>query len=446
MSERRYYFLASLLFLLLLLLLLVSSIPYVYFGIGLLLLCYPLIFDRSRRGFLPILMFHSVSDSYNRFPNSQLTVSRRNFLNFMHYLKFRGYATLSLNESEQYIRGERHWRRAVALTFDDGFLDNWINVAPVLEAYQQKGTIFISYDFIEKSRDIRQRRELHAKTGNLHEWGYLSEGELLVMQRSGCFDFHPHGVTHTWLFSGPELTGFHLPGDRSWWLDWNRYPAEKPDWITFYPQSRCRWGTPLFTYGKSLGVRRFFPDKVQITTFMQQVGRLNPPLTEDQLFKTWDDLFADREVPGKYESDSDYNARVLSELQQTRSYLEELLRYKCPYFCWPGGGKSSDTVKIAYEQIGYRLTTTGQQETSNRFGVPSKWFYRISAGYSKLFENRLWNLFKFIGHVETYRRNYNWILVFGLIEAIEMLAHKLGKTRRRNDWVFNPQTIKWDQP
>jgi len=92
------------------------------------------------------------------------------------------------------------------------------------------------------------------------------------------------------------------------------------------------------------------------------------------------------------------------------------------------------------------LTTTGQQETSNRFGVPSKWFYRISAGYSKLFENRLWNLFKFIGHVETYRRNYNWILVFGLIEAIEMLAHKLGKTRRRNDWVFNPQTIKWDQP
>jgi hypothetical protein len=27
-----------------------------------------------------------------------------------------------------------------------------------------------------------------------------------------------------------------------------------------------------------------------------------------------------------------------------------------------------------------------------------------------------------------------------------MLAHKLGKTRRRNDWVFNPQTIKWDQP
>ena len=445
MLERKLYFLASSFYLTAFIYLLVCSIPFHLILAALLIILYPFVFDRSRRGFLPILMFHSVSDNYHRFCSSHLTVSRRNFNNFMRFLKMRGYVTLTLDEAEDFMRGKRQHQRAVVLTFDDGFLDNWVNVTPILESYQQHGTVFVSYDFIIKDSRVRPRNELNSRKTELEEWSYLSEGETLAMHNCGCMEFYPHGVSHTTYVSGPELVGFHLPGTRSWWLDWNHDPTQKPFWIDVYPRSRVPWGVPLFTTGKALEARRFFPDREQLKKFQEIVSTLSQPLSQEQLFSIWDDLFGEREVAGVFETDDDYLERLKDELEKTKLYLENLLGKECTYFCWPGGGKERESIEMAYQAVGYRFTTTKQQGTPNRCGAGGKWFFRISAGYSKLFENRLWNILKFISHVETYRRNYNWIVLFGLIEITELCSVKMGRARRNNDWIFKASDTYWDQ-
>ena len=43
----------------------------------------------------------------------------------------------------------------VVLTFDDGYLDNWVAVMPLLRKYGQKAIIFMSTDFIDPTSQSR---------------------------------------------------------------------------------------------------------------------------------------------------------------------------------------------------------------------------------------------------------------------------------------------------
>lgn len=99
-----------------------------------------------RRIHVPILMYHYVgtlppeADPYR----VNLTVSRELFRAHLQYLAEGGYTTVSLADLEQALReGVELPEKPVILTFDDGHIDHYTNVFPLLREFGQTGTFFL---------------------------------------------------------------------------------------------------------------------------------------------------------------------------------------------------------------------------------------------------------------------------------------------------------------
>ncbi|MBI5669275.1 MAG: polysaccharide deacetylase family protein [Chloroflexi bacterium] len=99
-----------------------------------------------RRMRVPILMYHYVSDlppdadQYRR----ELTITPDLFLAHLAYLKEQGYETISLYQlDEALLNGAPLPAKPVILTFDDGYIDHYVNVFPALQTYGFTATFFI---------------------------------------------------------------------------------------------------------------------------------------------------------------------------------------------------------------------------------------------------------------------------------------------------------------
>lgn len=96
----------------------------------------------SPLGGIRILAYHRVSneDLYN----TGLTISVSNFERQIRYLKM-NYNILTLEEAVQILNnGQKPSPKSVAITFDDGYEDNYVNAFPILKRYGIPATIFLS--------------------------------------------------------------------------------------------------------------------------------------------------------------------------------------------------------------------------------------------------------------------------------------------------------------
>ena len=76
---------------------------------------------------VPVLMYHHVSPAAGA-----VTVSPAHFADQMAMLAREGYTTLSARAFSEYLAGKPVPAKSVMLTFDDGYLDNWVHAHPVL--------------------------------------------------------------------------------------------------------------------------------------------------------------------------------------------------------------------------------------------------------------------------------------------------------------------------
>src|SRR5690625_3549760 len=79
---------------------------------------------------IPVLMYHHVGPT-----GGSLTVSAEHFEQQIRGLAEKGYRSLGAAELEGFFRGQAVAPKSVVLTFDDGYLDNWVYAHPVLEKY-----------------------------------------------------------------------------------------------------------------------------------------------------------------------------------------------------------------------------------------------------------------------------------------------------------------------
>jgi peptidoglycan/xylan/chitin deacetylase (PgdA/CDA1 family) len=133
-----------------------------------------------RRIRVPILMYHYVS---NLPPDAdatrvQLTVDPDMFRAHVRYMAEQGYTSISLYQMEDALmRGAPLPPRPIILTFDDGYIDHYTNVFPVLKEYGFTGTFFIitgrpdandpaymTWDEIREMADAGMSMESHTKT------------------------------------------------------------------------------------------------------------------------------------------------------------------------------------------------------------------------------------------------------------------------------------------
>ncbi|ARU40608.1 hypothetical protein CCB80_05410 [Armatimonadetes bacterium Uphvl-Ar1] len=97
---------------------------------------------------VPVLMYHRVSELTEREERSplmrDLTVSPADFEAQLQFLRDEGFTFLHVTEVAEALKlGKPLPERAVALTFDDGYKDNFDVAFPLLKKYGAKGTVFM---------------------------------------------------------------------------------------------------------------------------------------------------------------------------------------------------------------------------------------------------------------------------------------------------------------
>ena len=127
---------------------------------------------------VPVLMYHSID---HRDKETKLSVSPESFKRQMEFLHKNRYNVVTLDKIVSYIeKKERIPPRTLAITFDDGFYNNYEYAFPVLKKYNIPATFFVITDKIGVP-------------------GWVGWKELKEMSDSGVVTIGSHTVSHTWL-------------------------------------------------------------------------------------------------------------------------------------------------------------------------------------------------------------------------------------------------------
>jgi len=150
-------------------------------------------------------MYHHVSPVAG-----SITTSPENFESQIAGLARRGYRSLTANEFGDFLAGKPTPPRAVLITFDDGYLDNWVYAHPILQKYSMHAVLFLITGLLGEGSarahagqseatlpPVVCHRESKAIVAAGHpDLVMLRWSEVLAMQEAGTFEFHSHTHTH----------------------------------------------------------------------------------------------------------------------------------------------------------------------------------------------------------------------------------------------------------
>ena len=137
-------------------------------------------------GTLRILMYHRVDDVID---SDILTVTPFAFVQQMIWLREEGWQVLSLREALLRLENGSLPPKSVAITFDDGYADNYEKAYPILLRLGFSATIFPVTGFVLGESEHRRYRGRDPKVP------YLSMEQIREMKETGI-DFGGHTHTH----------------------------------------------------------------------------------------------------------------------------------------------------------------------------------------------------------------------------------------------------------
>lgn len=126
---------------------------------------------------VPVLLYHHVSD----IGDTRYSLRVADFRAQMKYLHDNGYQTISITHLAETVRsGGRLPEKPVVLTFDDGYLDIYENVFPILQEYGFYGVVYIITSTLEEEKS----------------YGYMQAAQLKELL-TASWEVGSHSVTHT---------------------------------------------------------------------------------------------------------------------------------------------------------------------------------------------------------------------------------------------------------
>ncbi len=127
---------------------------------------------------VPVLMYHAIDHNDKA---TKLSVSPESFEAQMKFLHKNRYNVVTLDRLISYIRNkEKIPSKTLAITFDDGYYNNYQYAYPVLKKYNIPATIFII-------------------VGRVGQSGYVGWKEIKEMSDSGVITIGSHTLSHKWL-------------------------------------------------------------------------------------------------------------------------------------------------------------------------------------------------------------------------------------------------------
>jgi peptidoglycan/xylan/chitin deacetylase (PgdA/CDA1 family) len=304
---------------------------------------------------IPVVYFHSVGNKNNLWTKSFLTSTVENTERFFRYISGK-YTSLTLKEYYNLrIRKSSGPRNPIVLTFDDGYLDNWLFAFPLLKKYSLKATIFISPEFVDKRNIVRS---------DTSELGFLSWDEMRMMEASGLTDIQSHTLTHTKYFISDRITGFHHPGNDILYPAGNLYPETKPYYINDPGfENLLPYGYPLFeeasaVTAKRVGISQDFIKEVLLLFRTYDFRKYNFKEAFVRIKPLYDKYKNAGRIISTRETEEEYKWRIKMEIQGSKLIIEKELTKKVEFLCWPHGDNNSFLHNKALE-AGYLMTTIG---------------------------------------------------------------------------------------
>ncbi len=134
---------------------------------------------------VPIIMYHRIDD---RAEVSKLSVMPESFKRQMSFLKRHNYNVVRLEELPDLLESGKIPYKTIAITFDDGYENNYENAYPVLKEIGLPATIFISPGLIGREN-------------------FLTWNQVVEMSESGVISIGSHTMSHAYL---PDLSQQYL--------------------------------------------------------------------------------------------------------------------------------------------------------------------------------------------------------------------------------------------
>ena len=138
---------------------------------------------------VPVLLYHKID-----LPTADVKIRGaftypNKFERQISYLKKRGFEFFTASEIANFFAENGEFPpKAIAITFDDGWKDNYRNAFPILKKYGAKATIFLVPTCIGQTTD-------KVTADGEGEREHLSEQDILEMSQSGI-EFASHSFNH----------------------------------------------------------------------------------------------------------------------------------------------------------------------------------------------------------------------------------------------------------
>ena len=139
---------------------------------------------------LPVLVYHKIGKPPAGSKLKDLWVTPEKFRSQISWLSAHGYTTVLFSDLLKAYKGEKELpEKAVLITFDDGYENNYTHAYKILRELGAKGNIFVVYNTIGKVN-------LWHNPGT-EPWVNMADLAMLrEMQDSGVIEFGSHTMTH----------------------------------------------------------------------------------------------------------------------------------------------------------------------------------------------------------------------------------------------------------
>ena len=109
-----------------------------------------------------IMMYHMISEQLTKGKKSGLRVSPEMFERQLKYFKENGWKFIKMSE----LKNHENENKVAAITFDDGYLDNYSQALPLLKKYEACATLYLVID--------RHQNDWSVKKNPKHNTGVLA--------------------------------------------------------------------------------------------------------------------------------------------------------------------------------------------------------------------------------------------------------------------------------
>lgn len=187
-----------------------------------------------------VLNYHQINDT----DENALTVKTADFEEQMRYLAENNYVTITPEEMLAAFKDNSPLpEKAVVITFDDGYIDNYKNAYPILKKYNLKATIFVITDYVSLYPN------------------YITWDNAKEMQNSGVINLESHTMDHLNLLKVDKNEArLQLSGSKHW-LEAH---LKKPVKFLAYPEGD--YNSEIIAMLKELGYEGAFTVSYKLTS------------------------------------------------------------------------------------------------------------------------------------------------------------------------------------